>query len=101
AAGGRLQADAAIRRATVKPAPAIAPPPATAAHPTGGRSRPRLSLVASNETPRMPAGLPATYPNTIPRKIGEVMARESRPPLMAMPALARANRGRITSLGHW
>jgi hypothetical protein len=53
-------ASAAIRSATVKPMPAIVPPPATAAQPTGGCRRPRLSRVSSHELPRMPTGLPTT-----------------------------------------
>ena len=53
-------ASVAIRIETVKPMPAIAPPPATAAHPTGGRSRPRLRLVTSHDVPTTPMGLPAT-----------------------------------------
>ncbi len=55
-----LKASAAIRIETVKPIPAIAPPPIVAAQPTGGRSRPRLSFVTSQETPAIPTGLPST-----------------------------------------
>ena len=40
------KASVAMSSATVKPMPAIVPPPATAAQPTGGRSRPRVSRVA-------------------------------------------------------
>ncbi len=54
-----LSAMVAISRATVKPIPAIAPPPATAAQPTGGRSRPRLARVSSQEVPVIPIGLPS------------------------------------------
>ena len=43
------KASVATRSGTVKPIPAIVPPPATAAQPTGGRSRPRLSRVASQD----------------------------------------------------
>src|SRR5438094_759727 len=53
-------ASVATRSETVKPIPAIVPPPATAAQPTGGCSRPRLSRVASHVHPRMPTGLPTT-----------------------------------------
>ena len=42
-------ASVAISSETVKPIPAIVPPPATAAQPTGGRSRPRLSGVTSQD----------------------------------------------------
>src|ERR687897_162645 len=52
---------------TVKPIPAIVPPPATAAQPTGGRSRSPLSRVTSHDAPRMPSGLPATYPKKLAR----------------------------------
>ncbi len=45
---------------TVKPIPAIVPPPATAAQPTGGRSRPPLSRVTSQDAPTIPTGLPTT-----------------------------------------
>ena len=54
------KARVAISSATVKPIPAIVPPATTAAHPTGGRSRPRLSRATSQETPTMPTGLPIT-----------------------------------------
>ena len=54
------KASVAISSDTVKPIPAMAPPPAVAAQPTGGRSRPRLSLVTSDETPITPTGLPST-----------------------------------------
>ena len=57
---GPLKARVAISRETVKPMPAIAPAPATAAQPTGGRSRPRLSRVTSQDAPTMPIGLPTT-----------------------------------------
>ena len=45
------KASVATSSATVKPIPAIVPPPATAAQPTGGRSRPRVSRVSSHELP--------------------------------------------------
>jgi hypothetical protein len=54
-----LKARVAISRATVKPMPVMAPPPATTAHPTGGLSRPRLSRMTSHEKPRIPTGFPA------------------------------------------
>ena len=47
-------ASVAISSETVKPMPAIVPPPATAAQPTGGRSRPRLSRVTSQALPDDP-----------------------------------------------
>ena len=50
----------AISSETVKPMPAIVPAPATAAQPTGGRSRPRLSRVTSQDVPMIPTGLPST-----------------------------------------
>lgn len=50
----------AISSDTVKPIPAIVPPPATAAQPTGGRIRPPLVRLTSAVAPTMPAGLPAT-----------------------------------------
>ena len=53
-------ASVAIRIETVKPMPAIAPPPTTAAQPTGGRSLPRLSAVTSQDVPATPTGLPTT-----------------------------------------
>ena len=48
--------------------PAIAPPPATAAQPTGGRSRPRLSLVTSQATPAIPTGLPSDVADEDPER---------------------------------
>jgi hypothetical protein len=53
-------ASVATSSETVKPIPAIVPPPATAAQPTGGRARPPLTLVYSHDVPRMPSGLPTT-----------------------------------------
>ena len=47
------KASEAMSRATVKPIPAIAPAPATAAQPTGGWMRPRLSAA---DQPRGPGG---------------------------------------------
>ncbi len=54
------KASEAMSRATVKPIPAIAPAPATAAQPTGGWMRPRLSRVTSHAAPVVPTGLPTT-----------------------------------------
>ena len=42
-------ATVATSNATVNPMPAIVPPPASAPHPTGGRSLPRLTRVSSQE----------------------------------------------------
>ncbi len=54
------KASEAISSDTVKPTPPIAPAPATAAQPTGGRSRPRLIRVMSHAAPVVPTGLPTT-----------------------------------------
>jgi hypothetical protein len=86
----------AISSATVKPIPATAPPPATAAQPTGGRSRPRLSFTTSQEPPMMPIGFPARYPNSTPRVIGEVNPRARESASTAIPALASAKAGTMT-----
>src|SRR5262245_62427338 len=75
------KASVEIRMDTVKPTPATVPPPTTATQPTGGEIRPRLRRVTSHEAPTMPIGLPTTYPNRIPRVIGEVNARARNPPL--------------------
>ena len=80
----------------MKPMPATAPPPASAAQPTGSRSLPRLSRVASHEAPTIPTGLPATYATRMPRVTGEVNALLRKPASMGMPAFASANRGTIT-----
>ena len=53
-----MKASDAISSETVNPMPATAPPPSTDTHPTGGRMRPRLSLVTSAAAPVMPIGLP-------------------------------------------
>ena len=55
-----LKARFEISSETVKPMPAIVPPPASAAQPIGGRSRPRLSRVTSQAPPRTPIGFPTT-----------------------------------------
>ena len=46
--------------ATVKPMPAIVPLPSTAAQPTGGRIRPRMSRVTAHAVATTPSGLPTT-----------------------------------------
>ena len=56
------KASAAISSETVNPMPAIVPPPATAAQPTGGRSRPRLSRASSHGAPTMPDRLADDVP---------------------------------------
>ncbi len=80
----------------MKPIPAIVPPPATAAQPTGGRSRRRLSRVSSHELPRIPTGFPTTYPKKIPSVIGDETAWPRKAPSTTMPAFASANSGTIT-----
>jgi hypothetical protein len=80
----------------VKPIPAIAPPPTSAAQPTGGRTRPRLSFVTSQVPPTTPTGFPSTYPIRIPSVIVEVNARPRKPGSSAMPAFASAKSGTIT-----
>ena len=54
------KASEAISRDTMKPMPAMAPAPVTAAQPTGGRIAPRLTRVSSQAAPTVPAGFPAT-----------------------------------------
>ena len=54
------KASEAISRDTMNPMPATAPAPVTAAQPTGGRIRPRLTRVSSQAAPTVPAGLPTT-----------------------------------------
>ena len=54
------KASEAISSDTVKPIPAIVPVPSTAAQPTGGRMRPRLTVVTSQAIPVVPSGLPST-----------------------------------------
>jgi hypothetical protein len=55
-----LKASVEIRSETVKPIPAIVPPPRTAAQPTGGLMRPRLIRVTSHVVPVIPIGFPIT-----------------------------------------
>ena len=71
ARSGPVNASAAISRLTVKPMPAIVPPPVTAAQPTGGRSRPPVSRVTSHDPATMPTGLPTTNAAMTPRVIGD------------------------------
>jgi hypothetical protein len=54
------KASEAISSDTMKPMPATAPAPVTAAQPTGGRIRPRLTRVSSQAAPTVPAGFPTT-----------------------------------------
>ena len=91
-----VNASVAIRIDTVNPMPAIVPPPTTAAHPTGGRSRPRLTTVTSHAVPATPIGLPTTYPIRMPSVMVDVNARERKARLISMPAFASANSGTIT-----
>ena len=51
-----------MRNDTVNPTPPIVPLPTTAAQPTVGRSRPRLSLVSSQDEPTIATGLPSDVP---------------------------------------
>ena len=53
------KASVAISSETVKPMPAIVPPPRTEAQPTGGLIRPRVMRVTTNVTPATPIGLPS------------------------------------------
>ena len=55
---GPLNASAAINNGTVNPIPASVPPQRTDAHPTGGRSRPRVNLGTTAEMNVTPKGLP-------------------------------------------
>jgi hypothetical protein len=84
-----------ISSETVNPMPAMVPAPVTAAQPTGGRSRPRDTRSSSQAAPTVPAGLPSTYPARMPSVTGEVKARARNSPVIAIPALARANSGTI------
>ena len=59
----RENAIPAISSETVKPIPAIVPPPASAAQPTGGRRRPRLSLVTEQRAADDPGRLPGDVPD--------------------------------------
>ena len=54
------KASEAISSDTVKPMPAMAPAPVTAAQPAGGRTRPRLIRASSQAAATVPAGLPPT-----------------------------------------
>ena len=54
------KASDAMSRDTVKPIPAMVPAPSTAAQPTGGRIRPRVTLLTSQAVPAVPTGLPTT-----------------------------------------
>ena len=49
-----------MSRETVKPMPAMVPPPTTEAQPTSGRTRPRLRNETSHAAPITPIGLPTT-----------------------------------------
>jgi len=55
-----VNATEATSSETVKPIPAKVPPPRAAIQPTGGRSRPLVTLLTRAETVMIPAGLPTT-----------------------------------------
>ena len=80
---------------TVKPMPATAPMPASPGQLTGRRWPPKTRRVASHEAPAIPAGLPTTYPTTMPSVTGERSASPRSPPLKVIPALERAKSGTI------
>ena len=73
-AGRRSKASAAISSETVKVAPVLAAPPATAPQPTDGCSRPRVMARTSQAVTSMPSGLPTTKPSTMPQVIRECSA---------------------------
>src|SRR5450755_3399391 len=81
-----VKARVAISRDTVKPIPAMVPPPATVAQPTGGRSTPRLILVTNHDPATMPTGFPSTYPTRMPTVIGEVYAVDRNDVSIVTPA---------------
>ena len=90
------KASVATSNDTVKPIPAAVPANPTAPQPTGGRNRPRLNTDSSHEPPRIPIGLPTTYPIAIPSVIGEVYAVARKLPLITIPVFDNANSGTIT-----
>ena len=53
-----VKASEAISSETVNPMPATAPTPMTAPQPTGGVSRPLVTLLTSHAVPAVPTGLP-------------------------------------------
>jgi hypothetical protein len=55
-----VNASDAISSETVNPMPATVPTPSTAPQPTGGDSRPRVTLLTSQAVPAVPTGLPTT-----------------------------------------
>ncbi len=90
------KASEAISSETVKPTPAMAPVPATAAQPMGGRTRPRLIQVTTAAPAPVPIGLPTTYATRMPSVIGDVNASARKWPVITTSALARANSGTMT-----
>ena len=90
-----LKASVEIRIDTVKPMPAIAPPPATATQPTGGRRRRLLARLTSHVVAVTPTGLPTTYPTRMPSVIRDRNAWVRKLTETGMPAFARANIGTI------
>ena len=62
----------AISSETVKPIPAIAPPPSTAPQPTGGRIRPRLNAGDQRGRTGDPDRLADHVGEEMPSVIGEV-----------------------------
>ena len=63
----------------MKPIPAMVPAPATDAQPTGGRSRPPLSRVASHVEPAIPIGLPSDVAEDDPERDGRRERRREEP----------------------
>ena len=76
--------------------PAIVPLAVTAAQPTAGRTRPCVIRAITHEAEITATGLPTTYPSTIPRVIGELIALLRKGPSIVMPAFAKAKSGTIT-----
>ena len=72
--------------------PAMVPPPASAAQPTGSRIRPPLSRLAIHVGTSTPIGFPIAAAMRIPRVIGDVKAWRRNVAFTTIPALASEER---------
>ena len=80
----------------VKPMPHSAAPPAMRSSVRPGPNSPSRSSRRTAAEPKTPMNLPTTRPTTMPQVSGDVIAPARISGLITTPALARANRGRMT-----
>ena len=90
------KASVAISNDTVKPIPAIVPPPITDAQPTGGRSLPRLSRVTIHVEPAIPTRLTDDVGDDYPERDRRAVRAREKAAVDLMPSVGEREQGTIT-----